>query len=116
MGKAALKKRRPPVVSSSSALGSSASGLWESSEMSIDTLVTTDGSTDRVLDETELLEKHLAMEKAARKQARTRTSFAPFDTKNVSFYQDRFGTNIGKALKESRGSRRSARPRSGGSS
>jgi hypothetical protein len=72
MGKAALKKRPLPVVSSSSALGSSASGLWESSEMSIDTLVTTDGSTDRVLDETELLEKHLAMEKAARKQARKR--------------------------------------------
>jgi hypothetical protein len=71
MGKAALKKTSP-VVSSSSALGSSASGLWESSEMSIDTLVTTDGSTDRVLDETELLEKHLAMEKAARKQARKR--------------------------------------------
>eukprot|EP01046_Picozoa_sp_COSAG06_P040238 COSAG06_NODE_4846_length_3911_cov_2.296957_4_plen_77_part_00 len=38
--------------------------------MSIDTLVTTDGSTDRVLDETELLEKQLAMEKAARKQVR----------------------------------------------
>jgi hypothetical protein len=25
------------------------------------------------------------------------TSFAPFDTKNASFYQDRLGTNIGKA-------------------
>ena len=65
-------QKKTAVVSSSSALGSSASGLWESSEMSIDTLVTTDGSTDRVLDETELLEKHLAMEKAARKQARKR--------------------------------------------
>jgi hypothetical protein len=29
------------------------------------------------------------------------TSFAPFDTKNdASFYQDRLGTNIGKALKQ----------------
>ena len=39
-----------------------------------------------------------------------------FILKTIIFSMDRLGTNIGKALKKSRESRRSARPRSGGSS
>jgi hypothetical protein len=34
------------------------------------------------------------------RRRKTRLFAMPFDTKHVSFYQDRLGTNIGKALKE----------------
>ena len=33
-------------------------------------------------------------------KVRKRISFAPFDTKNASFYQDRLGTNIGESTQK----------------